>query len=102
MREFYGKFLENISRAESGALSPADFARWTEYEIERAIHPLADGCGRLAKSLSSFVLARFLYPLPEYGTREDYYKSLNETGEEGFKEYYKKAILRSINENYIR
>ena len=102
MRNFYVKFLENISRVKSGTLLPADFARWVEYEIERAIHPLADGCGRLAKSLSAFVLARFSYPLPEYGMREDYYKTLNETGEEGFKEYYKKAILRSINENYIR
>ncbi|MBI2637510.1 MAG: hypothetical protein HYW88_01290, partial [Candidatus Sungbacteria bacterium] len=32
MREFYEKFLEHISRAESRALSPSEFARWAEYE----------------------------------------------------------------------
>ena len=91
MEIFYGALLEKINNADNGSLNFKDLAKWIELEINRNIHPYADGCGKIANSLSAFFLARYNNSLPHYVSRKDYYAAMNQ-GEEAFGEYYQQTF----------
>ncbi|MEK9152441.1 MAG: hypothetical protein AAB692_03685 [Patescibacteria group bacterium] len=101
MKRFSEELMAKQKEVESGKLSPADLGSWIELEIDRFIHPYADGCGRVAKAVSAFFLTRNAYPLPEYGTRDEYYKEGMNQGSEIFTGYYRRALTRSIIGNYL-
>lgn len=91
MENFYRNLRLKIQEANNGELEPYALGRWIELEIDHNIHPFADGCGRISKSLSAFFFAKYKKPLPTYGSREAYYGAMNKGGEV-FQEYYKNII----------
>lgn len=52
-------------------------AAWIELEIDKHIHPFADGCGRVSKAISSWFLLHNDQPLPHIPSREQYYAAMN-------------------------
>jgi len=54
---------------------PKKLAAWAEYRIDLTDHFFADGCGKTAKAISSFILMRAEQRLPNYTTREEYYSN---------------------------
>ncbi len=54
---------------------PKELAAWAEYRIDLTDHFFADGCGKTAKAISSFILMRADQRLPNYTTRAEYYQN---------------------------
>lgn len=66
---------------KSGSLSLAGFLAWTDYMIDKAIHPWIDGCGRHATAMVMWfsLLAQrqgWNYRLPIFGARDEHYKTI--------------------------
>ena len=72
MQNFYTELQQRLSDANS---DPIETAAFCEYHIDLVDHFFADGCGKVAKAISSYVLMREGLPLPEYkGGRKEYYE----------------------------
>lgn len=101
MEQFYGKLHKMLSDPHS---DPVEIAAFCEFRIDLVDHFFADGCGKTAKAVSSFVLMRAGLPLPDYaGGRDEYYRHAPRTIEglsptadqeawEEFLAYYKTMI----------
>lgn len=74
-----------------------EFASWVELQFDRHLHPYVDGCGRIAKALSCWVLMSRGLPLPDYINRDLYYGSMNE-GDEIFQSYFRESYERGREE----
>lgn len=70
MDRFYQEFTRKLADPNQ---DPVELAAWVEYNIDLTHHFFADGCGKTAKVISSFVLMRSNKPLPNYTTRAEYY-----------------------------
>lgn len=81
---FCSKFQRRLT--DSGG-DPLVTAAWVEQEVDGRIHPFADGCGRTAKVLSAFVLARADHPLPVFRDRKEYYGNINVPTDEWVRHY---------------
>ena len=98
MNKFYQGLYERIQNPKADPIESAAFA---EFGIDFAGHFFADGCGKTAKVVSSFMLMRHNHKLPEYkGGRNAYYanqlrqiagedETVDEAGYQRFLEYYK-------------
>lgn len=100
MENFYQQCFEKIALVQQEKMSAAELAAWVELEINKNIHPFADGCGRTSKGLSTFILNHFRFPLPDYGNRDEYFAAMDKGLEYFQKEYYQACIKRSIQNNY--
>lgn len=72
MTQFYEELNERMNDPEEDAEA---VAAWAEYRIDLTDHFYADGCGKTAKAVSSFVLMRRGEKLPQYSGRKEYYAS---------------------------
>lgn len=71
MGKFYDGLFERTNNPEA---DPIEAAAYAEFGIDFAGHFFADGCGKTAKVVSSYMLMRSGHKLPEYkGGREAYY-----------------------------
>lgn len=70
MTQFYEELNERLKDPEEDAEA---LAAWAEYRIDLSDHFFADGCGKTAKAISSFVLMRRGEKLPQYSGRKEYY-----------------------------
>ena len=98
MDKFYQELYERVRDTEADPIESAAFA---EFGIDFGGHFFADGCGKTAKVVSSFMLMRHNHRLPEYkGGRSAYYanqlqriagedESADEAGYQKFLEYYR-------------
>ena len=98
MDKFYQGLYERVQDPEA---DPVESAAFAEFGIDFGGHFFADGCGKTAKIVSSFVLMRHNHKLPEYkGGRSAYYanqlqqiagedEAADEAGYRKFLEYYK-------------
>jgi len=68
MQQFYQEFFTRLQNPNE---DPVDLTAWVEYRIDVSDHFFADGCGKTAKAISSWVLMRRDHNLPQYTTRED-------------------------------
>ena len=100
MGKFYASLLEKLDAVRSGETDAIGLAAWIEAEINREIHPYADGCGRSSQALAAFFLNHFRAPLPSHDSREEYYQAMN-GGPEAFVKYYYRATERSLVKNYL-
>ena len=101
MNNFYQGLYERIQDPEA---DPVESAAFAEFGIDFSGHFFADGCGKTAKVVSSFVLMRHNHKLPEYkGGRAAYYanqlqrtagedKAADEAGYQRFLNYYKELF----------
>jgi hypothetical protein len=85
MDNFVHTLAGRLGNSHDDAVATAAFI---EKRLDGEIHPFADGCGRTAKALSAFVLARAGKPLPVYHGREEYYREVYGTDEE-WERYYR-------------
>jgi len=72
MQQFYQELYDRINNPNS---DPVDVAAWAEYRIDLSDHFFADGCGKTAKAVSSWVLMRAGRPLPNYRGRDELYQN---------------------------
>ena len=98
MDKFYRELYERIQDPKADPIESAAFA---EFGIDFGGHFFADGCGKTAKVVSSFVLMRHDHKLPEYkGGRSAYYanqleriagedEAADEAGYQKFLAYYR-------------
>jgi len=71
MKQFYEEFF---LRLQDPSQDPEELAGWVEYRIDLTDHFFTDGCGRVAKAISSWVLMRANRELPRYRSREELYQ----------------------------
>lgn len=70
-------FVDRLAmRVQDATEQAIDQAAWIEYQIDRALHPFEDGCGRIGKLFASFVLLVRKAALPRYPERDVYYSAL--------------------------
>lgn len=98
MNKFYQGLFERIQDPEA---DPVESAAFAEFGIDFGGHFFADGCGKTAKVVSSFMLMRHNHKLPEYkGGRSAYYanqlrqiagedEAADEAGYQKFLDYYR-------------
>jgi hypothetical protein len=101
MDDFYESLLQKIRMAEEGKIRPAEIGAWIEYEIDKILHPFADGCGRISKAISALILSCLKSPLPLFDSRENYYAQMKR-GENEFRKYYQDSIDRAVSEYYAK
>jgi len=63
MQQFYEELFTRIKNPKE---DPVALAAWVEYKIDLSDHFFADGCGKTAKLLSSWVMMRAGKNLPDY------------------------------------
>lgn len=75
LENYMEKFYQDLyRRVENLTSDPVETAAFAEFGIDFGGHFFADGCGKTAKVVSSFLLMRQNHKLPEYrGGREAYY-----------------------------
>ena len=96
------KFYEGLyGRTKNPNADPVESAAYAEFGIDFAGHFFADGCGKTAKVVSSYMLMRHNHSLPEYkGGRSAYYANqlkqiageddrADDEGYQKFLEYYR-------------
>ncbi|MBO7131973.1 Fic family protein [Candidatus Saccharibacteria bacterium] len=98
MNKFYQELYDRIQNPEADPIEAAAFA---EFGIDFGGHFFADGCGKTAKIVSSYILMRHNHKLPEYkGGRDAYYanqlqqiagenEAADEAGYQKFLKYYR-------------
>lgn len=68
IEKFYTTLFSRLNKED-----PFVLAAWIIYNLDLKGHYFADGCGKTALALSSYVLMRKNKKLPNIKTREDYY-----------------------------
>ncbi len=72
MEQFYEELFTHLGEADS---DPVKLAAWVEYRVDLSDHFFADGCGKTAKAISSWVLMRARHDLPLYRDRKELYQN---------------------------
>jgi hypothetical protein len=87
-------FLMELQGKLDANESPEEVCVWVEYQVRGAIHPFADGSGRLATSLVAWIMLRSKQVIPSYAfwQRSQMHEKLRE-GFEVFREYYLKTCF---------
>jgi ADP-ribose pyrophosphatase YjhB (NUDIX family) len=87
---FYTSFVNQLyKRLNAHEISPVDLAAWIEWNVDFCGHIFNDGCGRIAKVLSSWVLMRANLALPDYRRGQDSFETIRES-------YRKRFAIRSV------
>lgn len=94
VRRFKRGLNQNLDRWD-----PERLAAWAEWMWDEHIHPLGDGCGRTAKAIGAWVLARRGLELPDYGSREAYLAAIA-SGLRAFTAYYHQCLLEGLGERH--
>ena len=63
MHEFYEEFSERLHDPHQ---DPIELAAWVVYRMDLTDHFFADGCGKISKAISYWVLMRVGHSLPRY------------------------------------
>ncbi|MBP5648082.1 hypothetical protein J6X04_02240 [Candidatus Saccharibacteria bacterium] len=105
LNNYMDKFYKNLyERIQNPKADPVESAAFAEFGIDFGGHFFADGCGKTAKVVSSFMLMRHNHKLPEYkGGRSAYYanqlkqiagedENADEAGYQKFLEYYRELF----------
>jgi ADP-ribose pyrophosphatase YjhB (NUDIX family) len=85
-KSFVNQFYEKLNSPET---SSVDMAAWIEWNVDFCGHIFSDGCGRIAKVLSSWVLMRANLDLPDYQRGQDGFATVRES-------YRKRFAIRSV------
>jgi ADP-ribose pyrophosphatase YjhB (NUDIX family) len=89
VKKFYKSFINQLyEKMNSPETAPADLAAWIEWNIDFCGHIFVDGCGRIAKILSTWLLMRNNSDLPDYCNGQDGFETVRES-------YRKRFALKS-------
>jgi hypothetical protein len=82
--DFYSRLHQGLNDPQ---VDPVKLAAYAEWGTDPGYHLFADGCGKTAKALSSYILMRHRLPLPTYaGGRDEYYANVGRTHPAGMDE----------------
>jgi len=88
--KFYKSFVSQVyKKLNNPEISPVDLAAWIEWNIDFCGHIFSDGCGRIAKVLSTWLLLRTNSDLPDYGNGQDGLETVRES-------YRKRFAIQSV------
>lgn len=77
VESFYRNFVKNLYlKLNDIDLDPIETAAWIEWNIDFCGHIFSDGCGRIAKVISSWSLIRRGWQLPDYSQGLDGFTSI--------------------------
>lgn len=80
VERFYDAFTDELyMRLMDVGSDPIEIAAWVEWNIDFVGHIFSDGCGRVAKLISSWILMRRDFPLPSYANGLDGFLSIRES-----------------------
>ncbi len=92
VEKFYRSFVNQLyQKLNNPETSPIDLAAWIEWNIDFCGHIFSDGCGRIAKILSTWLLMRNNLTLPDYRNGQDGFETVRESYRKRF------AIKSAIN-----
>ncbi len=90
VNSFYESFVNQLyEKLNAPETSSVDLAAWVEWNMDFCGHIFSDGCGRIAKILSSWVLMRTNFDLPDYQRGQDSFDTVRES-------YRKRFAIRSV------
>lgn len=90
VKGFYESFVNQLyEKLNAPETSPVDLAAWIEWNVDFFGHIFSDGCGRVAKALSSWALMRMNFDLPDYQRGQDSFDTVRES-------YRKRFAIRSV------
>lgn len=90
----WASFLKELQMRMESSESPKEICAWVEYQVRGAIHPYADGCGRLATALTAWIMLRAKQRIPSYNfwQRSQMHEKLREEFP-AFRDYYLKMCF---------
>lgn len=89
VEKFYQSFTSQLyKRLGNPSITPVALAAWVEWNIDFCGHIFVDGCGRIAKVISTWVLMRGNSDLPDYCIGQDGFETIRES-------YRKRFSLKS-------
>ena len=101
--EFYNSFTEQLYlRLKDVDLDAIETASWVEWNIDFCGHIFSDGCGRISKLLSCWLLMRSNMGLPDYAKGQDGFATIRESYRKRFS--IKEEVIYKIpteDNNYI-
>ena len=90
VKKFYKSFVNQLyEKLNNPETSPVDLAAWIEWNIDFCGHIFSDGCGRIAKVLSAWLLMRNNSDLPDYRSGQDGFETVRES-------YRKRFAIKSV------
>ncbi|MBI2439196.1 MAG: NUDIX domain-containing protein [Candidatus Moranbacteria bacterium] len=90
VEKFYKSFVSQLYyKLSNPAVNPIDLAAWIEWNIDFCGHIFSDGCGRISKILSTWLLTRYNVTLPNYENGQDGFATIRES-------YRKRFAIKSI------
>lgn len=88
--KFYKSFINQLyKKLSSSETNPTDLAAWIEWNIDFCGHIFSDGCGRIAKVLSTWLLMRNNSDLPDYRMGQDGFETVRAS-------YRKRFAVKSV------
>lgn len=69
-------------------------AAWAEWMIQGPIHPYYDGCGRISRAVSAWILLWSGQTVPVYSSRQDWFRHAMSSRED-FTLYFKKCLAQA-------
>ncbi|MEW6284361.1 MAG: hypothetical protein AB1758_37445, partial [Candidatus Eremiobacterota bacterium] len=84
---------ELFRRWESVRKDPVPVAAWLEWTIQGPLHPYYDGCGRISRGFSAWILIWADHPVPRYKDREEWFRRARE-GLESFTAFVRESASR--------
>jgi len=88
----FKSFVEELfRRLHSQHADGHKIAAFVEQRLDSRVHPFADGCGRTAKVISAWIMARYHLALPQWISRDEYYKNIEKDLPE-WEKYYKDHV----------
>jgi CRISPR-associated protein Csx3 len=90
-KDFKSFISELFKRLHSPHADGHKIAAFVEQRLDSRIHPFADGCGRTAKVISAWIMARYHLSFPEWTSRDEYYKNIEKDLQE-WEKYYQAHI----------
>ncbi len=80
VKKFYKSFINQFhKKIKNPETAPTDLAAWIEWNIDFCGHVFVDGCGRIAKVISAWLLMRSNSDLPDYCNGQDGFETVRES-----------------------
>ncbi len=80
IERFYQSFVNQFfEKLNDPVITSVDLAAWVEWNIDFCGHIFVDGCGRIAKVVSAWLLMRDNSDLPDYSIGQDGFETVRES-----------------------
>lgn len=99
VKDFYSSFIEQLyEKISSKDFDPIDVAAWIEWNIDFSGHIFSDGCSRIARLISSWLLMRSNHQLPDYVFAQDAFSTVRESYKKRFSLKRKISLQKPVDD----